>query len=178
MHILDITYHTTNNCGTLKIEDNSTYDILQPVTNTILEVKPPGKTCYIPFILVTGWCSKILNCSDLQSCCGNPTSSVLPDGIYAFKYSVDPNLSMMIEMQHLRICQLNKSYVATICELQNNRYKLLKKDYKTEIDRLYYVRGMIQDAVSMVEECLDQARGMELYNEAKLMLEYGCQSCK
>lgn len=178
MHILDITYNLTNNCSTLKIEDNSTYDTLQPITNTILEVKPPGKTCYIPFDLAVGWCSKVLNCSDLQSCCGSPADSILPDGIYDIKYSLDPNLKMIVEMQHLRVCQLNKSYIAAICELQNNKYKILKKDYKLEIDRLYYIRGMIQDAISMVEECLDKVRGLELYQEAKKMLEYGCISCK
>lgn len=84
---------------------------------------------------------------------------------------------MMVSFQHLRVCQLYKSYIDAICKLQSSRYKILKKDYKSEIDKLYYVRGMIEDAVNMVEECLDKERGLELYEEAKSMLD-GCNRCQ
>lgn len=178
MHTLDITYHDTGNCGTLRIEDNSTYDILQPVTNQILEVKPPGKSCYIPFDLTPVWCAKVMNCTDLQICCGDPTTSFLPDGIYSMKYSLDPNLMTIIEVDHLRVCQLRKSYYSAICELQSNKYRLTHKAYREEVDRLYYIRGMIDDSVTMVEECLQADRGMEIYEEAKKLLGYGCAGCR
>ena len=66
MHKLDITYHNTFNCKTLRIEDNSVYDEDMTPNNLILEVKPPGLLNYIPFYFANkNWKAITLNCSTL-----------------------------------------------------------------------------------------------------------------
>jgi hypothetical protein len=55
MHELDITYHNTYNCKTLKIEDNSVYNEKFEVKNSILEVKAPGQNCFTFFNLKKDW---------------------------------------------------------------------------------------------------------------------------
>lgn len=179
MHILSLSYASNNTCETLTIQDATYYDPNIAVVNQILEIKSPGTSCFTPFTLSQGWCSKTFNCVDLDLCCDNPCMSVLPDGIYEIKYSLDPNLNTMIEVEHFRVCNLYKKYLTAICELRSNKCSYRHKEYKEMVKDLYEVKHLIADAVIMVEECLDKEVGMELYEEAKKLLEpNGCKSCK
>ena len=178
MHTLSITYANNTACKALTLQDASIYDAIAPLQNSILEIKPPGKSCFTAFNLLTGWCSKTFACIDFDLCCISDDITVLPDGIYEIKYSVDPNLSTMIELDHFRVCNLYKNYLYAICELRSNKCSYSHKAYKLKTKSLYDIKNMIADAVILVEECLDKESGIALYEEAKLLLNAkGCPTC-
>ncbi len=178
MHILSITYGTNNNCKALTLQDASVYNAMFPLQNVILEVKPPGKSCFTSFSLLAGWCSKTFSCIDFDLCCISDERTVLPDGIYEIKYSVDPNLATMIEIDHFRICNLYRIYLDAVCELRSNKCSYSHKDYKSKTKLLYEIKNMMADAVILVEECLNKEAGIALYEEAKILLNAkGCPTC-
>ena len=114
MHQLDITYHNTFNCLSIKVEDNSVYDEDLPVLNPILEIKPPGALNYTPFYFPNkNWKSITLNCSTLKLCCTKKPCKFtnLPDGVYDLKYSIGPNLETMTEFSHMRVCKIMSNYI-------------------------------------------------------------------
>lgn len=178
MHTLSIIYGNNTTCKSLTLQDASIYDATLPLQNIILEIKPPGKECFTIFNLSNGWCSKTFSCIDFDLCCSSTTCTVLPDGIYEIKYSVDPNLYTMIELDHFRVCNLYRSYIDAICELRTNKCSYSHKAYKEKTKLLYDIKNMIADAVILVEECLDKEAGIALYEEAKLLLNAkGCSTC-
>lgn len=166
MHQLDITYHNTYNCKTLKIEDNSIYEKDRTVKNLILEVKAPGLTSYIPFYFPNkNWKSITLNCSTLKSC-PKGKLSLLPDGIYDIKYSVDPNLTCMVEFSHMRVCQIMSNYIKLVGLFLSNKCSMTNKQIEDIEKELIAIKDTIDASVYAVEECLDNTLGLELYSEA------------
>lgn len=166
MHYLSILYGKNYDCKLFTLQDTSLYDGVSPLQNIVLEVRPPGSECFIPFTLINGWCSKTFNCFDLNICCINDCISVLPDGVYEFKYSIDPNIETLIEVQHLRICQLMKNYIKTIGIFLSKRCTYSHKENK-EIEKfLIFTKYLIDAAIYEVEENFNTNGGLELYNEA------------
>lgn len=173
MHQLDITYHNTYNCKTLKIEDNSVYDSTLPVKNIILEIKAPGQTSYNHFVQSKkDWKSITFNCSSLKICCAKKpeTLSVLPDGIYDIKYSIDPNLKSIVEFSHMRVCQLMSNYIKLVGLFLSNKCNNSLADNEAIEKELITIKDTIDSAVYAVEECLDNTLGLELYSEASKRL--------
>lgn len=179
MHKLSLNIPKASDCSLLSIYDASYYDVNFPISNTILEIKPPGSCCFIPFDLDQGWCSKTLNCLDLSLCCDGNTCSLLPDGNYEIKYSIDPNEFSMVEFNYFRVCQLWSNYTSEVCKYQDIKCNLSKSEKEEFKNRLYNIRNMINDSVILSEECLNVAAAYELYNEAKNLLTNGtgCQNC-
>ena len=180
MHSLSLIFPEATTCDKLTIQDSSCYNEDFPVTNIILEVKPPSTCCFIAFSLNAGWCSKTLDCEDLETCCDRSKCISLVDGNYEIKYSVDPNLNSLIEYNYFRICQLWKIYIGKVCQLRSSKCDLSLKEYKRQLDKLYYIRNMILDSKILAEDCLDIDAAYELYNEAKNLLNdsSGCPTCE
>lgn len=166
MHKLDITYGNTYNCKSLRIQDNSIYENGVDVKNPVLEIKAPGLTSYIPFYFPDkNWKSITLNCSTLKSCPRGSTS-LLPDGIYDIKYSVDPNLSCMVQFSHMRVCQIMSNYIKLVGLFLSNKCSMTNEQIKDMEKELIYIKDIIDASVYSVEELLDNTLGLELYNEA------------
>lgn len=170
MHKLDIIVIPNKNCKTLVIQDSSIYDINFPVTNTILEIKVPGQACFITFNLLAGWCSKTFNCVDFNLCCGSDQVSILPDGVYELKYSIDPNVSTMIQGSHMRVCQIMSQYIRTIGLFLSNKCNLRKKEIEEIEEDILEIKNYIECSVFAVEDLFDNTSGIELYNEASSKL--------
>lgn len=170
MHQLDITYHNTYNCKALKIEDNSIYDDTLPVKNPILEIKGPGLTSYVPFYFPNKkWKSITLNCSSLKLCSKKKSSStltILPDGIYDIKYSIDPNLKSMVEFSHMRVCRLMSNYIKLVGLFLSKKSEIDKSDIECLEKAFIKIKDTIDASVYAVEELLDNVLGLELYSEA------------
>lgn len=169
MNQLDITYHNTYNCKTLRIEDNSVYDLTQPIKNPILEIKSPGLTSFVPFYFPNEkWKYIVLNCSSLKVCCGRKAStlSVLPDGIYEIKYSVSPNLTCMVEFNHMRVCQIMSNYIKILGLFLSSKCSMTNKEAEQIEKELIEIKDTIDASVYAVEEGLDSALGLDLYDEA------------
>jgi hypothetical protein len=170
MHKLDLIIPHNKNCKTLVVQDASIYDSNFPVTNIILEIKPPGQSCFIPFTLLAGWCSKTFNCVDFNLCCIGDDVSVLPDGIWEIKYSIDPNVSTMIEANHMRVCQLMSTYIKTIGVFLSNKCNYNKKEIESIEKELLNIKNLIDNSIFAAEDLLDNSSAIELYNEASLRL--------
>lgn len=169
MHELDITYHNTYNCKSLRIEDNSIYDPDIQVKNPILEVKPPGLLGYIPFYLSKKtWKSITLNCSTLKLCCAKQPCKLteLPDGVYSIKYSIDPNLRSIVEFSHMRVCRVMASYIKVVGIFLSSKYTRPIKDNESIEKELLAIKDIIDASIYSVEELLDNQLGLELYEEA------------
>lgn len=173
MHQLDITYHNTFNCLSLKIEDNSVYDDNLPVKNIILEIKPPGLFGYIPFYFANKkWKSITLNCSTLKLCCTEQPCkfSELPDGIYDIKYSIEPNLVTILEFSHMRVCKLMTIYIKLLGLFYSSKHMNTKTDNeKIELEFLK-IKDTIDNSIYAVEELADNVLGLDFYEEASKRL--------
>lgn len=170
MHKLDIIVNQNKNCKTLVVQDASLYDNITPVENIILEIKPPGQTCFTSFTLLAGWCAKTFNCLDFNLCCIGEEISVLPDGIWEIKYSIDPNITTMIEGSHMRVCQLMSTYIKTIGLFLSNKCNYNKKEIESIEKELLEIKNLIDNSIFAAEDLLDNSSAIELYNEASLRL--------
>lgn len=173
-HILNINVTETYNCKTFRLDDSSIYDELIATDNILIEIKPPGKNCFIEFpILELPWTIKVFNCTDLEICAQSqlPVQSLLPDGIYEIKYSVAPNLSTLVHFYHLRTCQLMKTYTQAVCDFFSKKCDLTQKEVIKVEDKLTHIKNMIDAAKYKVEECGDKELGLELYEEARNLLK-------
>ncbi len=186
MNLLSINYKNTYNCKTLKIEDESIYDSHLEVDNVILEILPPGKTCFIQFPLSKYWGSKLFNCSLLELCCVDCPSSMseLPDGVYDMKYSIAPNIKTLVEFSHLRVCQLETRYSQILCKFFSNKCNYTKEEIKNLEGKLRKIDDTLQAAIYKVEDCNEKQEGLDLYDEANSLIkefenkdEHGCVSC-
>lgn len=174
MHQLDITYHNTFNCLSLRIEDNSIYEDNLPVKNAILEIKAPGAKNYITFTFPNKkWKAITVNCSSLKLCCTKQPCKFtsLPDGVYDLKYSIDPNLKTIIEFSHMRVCKIMSNYIKLIGLYFSNRHSYTKKENELFEKEFLDVNELIVNSVYAVEELSDITLGLELYEEAALRIK-------
>jgi len=168
MHELDITYHNTYNCKTLRIEDNSIYDDKFEVKNSILEIKAPGQNCFTFFDLKKDWKSITLNCASLKLCCTKQPCklTILPDGIYEIKFSIDPNIKYMVEFNHMRVCKLMSNYIKLIGLYLSNKTSNTNKENEEIEKEFTAIKDIIDASVYAVEELLDNSLGIDLYEQA------------
>lgn len=169
MHNLDIIYHNTFNCKSLRIEDNSVYDEDLKVECPILEIKPPGMLGYIAFYFPNkNWKARTYNCSTLKLCCTKQPCKLteLPDGIYDIKYSINPNLTTIIEFSHMRVCRIMSNYIKLMGLYFSNRYLYTVKQNNEISEELLAIKDTIDSSVYSVEELLDNTLGLDLYEEA------------
>ena len=180
MHKLSLEISRKTPCNILHILDTSYYDPNFPVENAILEINPPTKECFSIFELDFPWCSKSIDCTDLDVCCPNNNDVALPDGNYEIKYSIDPNLSTMVEFNYFRVCVIMSQLVNKICWFLSNRCSLSLIEQKEMIEHLSEIKRLIDFAVFAAEECLDVSEARRLYDEAKEKLnkDDSCPTCK
>ena len=179
MHILSLDISRKTPCNLLTVSDASYYDPNLPVDNTILEIKPPTKDCFVFFELTNPWCSRTFSCVDFDICCGSSTDTNLPDGNYQIKYSVDPNVSTMVEYNHFRVCNLMSRLMDKICWFLSNKCNLTVKKQREIQESLNEVRRLIDFSIYSAEECLDVEEAKRLYDEASKKLNHDdCPTCK
>lgn len=159
-------------CKTLKLVDNSSYNPAITTTNAILEVTPPGFSCSVAFPVQAGF-SIVLNSSTLQIAPAVTTEDLLdlPDGVYYYKYSIQPNNQLFVEYSALRTCQLDQKFYHSVCELFSEREKITRKEFDHKRRNLIWIRELMDAAKYKVEECGHENAGVEMYNEANRLLD-------
>ena len=169
-HILSLEIPTVSNCELLCIKDTSQYSKELAVDCEELLITLPGYSVPVlikvdkDFDMCLTACTMALQTDD----CGTIQAQI-PDGIYIIKYSVSPNSKVYVEYNHLRVTKLLTTYYEVLCDLnvQPCQPDINKQELLSE---MYYIRTMIDAAVSNVEYCQSSAHGMQLYNYAKQRL--------
>ena len=101
----------------------------------------------------------------LQTTDCSSTNSDIPDGVYVIRYSVSPNDKVYVEYNHLRISKILTLYFKILCDIDIQACEPTS-DQKELIDRVYYLRTLIDAAVAKVEYCGSPNHGMDIYNFA------------
>jgi hypothetical protein len=171
VHQLSLDIPTTANPRIFRIDDTSIYTVDLPIICPVLQITPPGFstptniTVTPPFNLVLNACTLGIQGSD----CGS-SSNILPDGIYIIRYSVSPNDKVFVEYHHMRVTQFINRYNQMLCNLELNGCEP-DADIKAQLNELRMIKSFIDAAKAKVEDCHDDAKGMELleYARRKLM---------
>ena len=185
-HRLSLEIPETLNPYILRIDDTSVYSTDIPVDCPTLLVTAPGFNyssenfpivqeldggIKVPYrAILTGKELGLQRAEDNQLC-------ILPDGVYAIRYSVSPNDQVYVEYNHLRVTNLRNKYDKMLCAMDlTDREPSVEKEKK--LKQLWWIDVMIKAAVAKVEVCHEADKGMDLYNYAKLLLaKLGCGMC-
>jgi len=177
-HVLSLEIPTVSNPCVLKIFDTSVYSALVGVNRPRLEIVVPGFT-YTSELSFVPESSPTLTACDLglqTENCG--TSYVnLPDGIYGIKYIVDPECTVYVNYNHLRMtCALNR-YEKILCNIDVADCDPPAK-VKEKLKELHLIKMYLEAAKAKVETCHDNQAGMTLFNYAvKLLDKLDCKHC-
>jgi|TARA_R110000803_G_scaffold39092_2_gene84291 hypothetical protein len=169
-HILSLEIPTVSNCELLCIKDTSQYSKELAIDCEELLITLPGYSVPVLIKVDNGFDMCLTACTlALQTDNCGTTQAQIPDGIYIIKYSVSPNSKVYVEYNHLRVTKLLTTYYEVLCDLnvQPCQPDINKQELLSE---MYYIRTMIDAAVSNVEYCQSSAQGMQLYNYAKQRL--------
>jgi hypothetical protein len=169
-HILSLEIPTVSNCDLLCIKDTSQYSKELAIDCEELLITLPGYSVPVLIKVDNGFDMCLTACTlALQTDNCGTTQAQIPDGIYIIKYSVSPNSKVYVEYNHLRVTKLLTTYYEVLCDLnvQPCQPDINKQELLSE---MYYIRTMIDAAVSNVEYCQSSAQGMQLYNYAKQRL--------
>jgi hypothetical protein len=154
----------------LCIKDTSQYSKELAIDCEELLITLPGYSVPVLIKVDNGFDMCLTACTlALQTDNCGTTQAQIPDGIYIIKYSVSPNSKVYVEYNHLRVTKLLTTYYEVLCDLnvQPCQPDINKQELLSE---MYYIRTMIDAAVSNVEYCQSSAQGMQLYNYAKQRL--------
>jgi len=177
-HILSLEIPTVLNTCIMSVLDTSVYTQSITVSCPALNVTVPGFNYSTQLTIVPGD-NTILTACDLQLQTQNCATvlSDLPDGIYAFKYSVSPNDLVFVEYNHLRISKALNTYNTILCNLDLAACEP-PANIKQKLEKLKMAKMYLDAAKAKVEFCHEPANGMSLYNYAvKLMKKIECKNC-
>ncbi len=165
-HILSLEVPTVANCEILSIRDTSQYTSLLPIDCAELLITSPGFNSPALVSVTPNFNLNIVACDlGLQTTDCTSTNSDLPDGVYVIRYSVSPNDKVYVEYNHLRISKILTLYFKILCDIDIQACEP-SSDQKELIDRVYYLRTLIDAAVAKVEYCGSPNHGMDIYNFA------------
>lgn len=156
----------TYDVNTLGLADISFYPSGFSVTNATLEITPPG----YPKVTLSfrNGNVNIFRAQDLKIVCDD-SCAILPDGIYSYTYSINPNSTYFVSKSFLRvkeiICKLQKVFLSLELECRCPVWYLdsAKKKIST-------IKLLIEGAISAANDN-DQVTSFQLYRKADDMLD-------
>ncbi len=156
----------TYNLETLAVMDISVYDTVPPVVvSPTLEIKVPGfTTVYLPFTIQT---VNVFNSTDLGiTTAGNELP--IPDGIYCFKYTVDPPLVNFVEKSIMRVEKLQERFDKAFMTLEMMECdRAIKAQAKLKLNTIYL---FIQAAIAAANNCAT-IEAAKLYIQAEKKID-------
>lgn len=167
--VLNLLYIDTYSCYSLGIVDFSQYpDNYNIVSPTIQITLPIGTYVTLPF---TANSVNIFNSAALLLTCEGEDLQPLPDGIYQFKYTINPSTTYFVEKSILRIDQLQEKFDNAFLKVDMD-CNSDEEDKKTLID----IELIIQEAVAAANKCaIDLAIKMYQLADTKLnQFNNGC----
>lgn len=163
---LNIVVTPTYNTETLAVVDASTYPTSPPtVTTPTLEINVPGFGLVYKTFVVNA--TNIYNSTDLGiTTAGNEVS--LPDGIYCFKYTVDPANENYVEKSIMRVDKLQEKFDEAFMRLDMMECDgPIKKQSMVTLNTIYF---FIQGAIAAANNC-SSVGAEKLYTKADTMLD-------
>ena len=175
---LGLDIQDTSNPRTLRIKDLSEYNSKLDTENSMIHIKSPGFTRHQGF-KVKPYFDMAFNASLLGISTTKSKKDLidLPDGLYNINYSIKPNDKIYVEYDYFRTVRLLYKYMKAIEELFDKRFKVTKKDFEEKRRQLFWIRELIDVSKYKVEECDEFEKGMELYNEATMLLNHYSLNC-
>lgn len=176
---LNILIPQSVDCKTLIVQDISIYPVGSVFSNGLLEVTVPGFDCPVVFDVTKNF-SLVLSSSNLKISQSSGINSVtLPDGIYDYKFSIDPNNTISVTKSEMRVCKLQaKLRTATrrlFAEKCNN-----DNLFRENLSKLNYIENLINASYyMMLDNNNNKSKSIALYNEASDLLKdiESCEVC-
>jgi len=164
---LDIVIIPTYDTFTLAVVDASTYPSDPPVvTSPLLEVDVPGFDV-VSNITFNVQGVTILNSTDLGITVAGEEQAI-PDGIYCFKYTIDPAEDNYVEKTILRVDKLQQKFDEAFMTLDMMECdRAIKNQSKVTLNTIYF---FIQGAIASANNCATVS-STKLYNRANEMLD-------
>lgn len=162
---LDIVILPTYNSYTLAVVDNSTYPTSPPsVVSPTLEIQVPGfPTVYKDFVVQT---PNIFDSTDLDIS-EEGYEVPLPDGLYHFKYTVNPAFTYYVEKSIFRVDLLQEKFDELFMQLDMMECdKAIKAQSKVNLNTIYFY---IQGAIAAANNCAN-VQAEKLYEQASKMI--------
>jgi hypothetical protein len=173
---LDFEILETGNPSTLVFVDSSQY--IEPPDKPLLEVFIPGYSKYLLVNIIPNQVNTF-NSSTLRLSESLSIShlTILPDGVWNFKYKICPYAYVFIEKSTMRTTLINKKLDRAYNEIDLER--CTDKTSTFILDQLTRVQILIRGSKAVVEK--DQKRASEYYNLADRLLDQVldkfCKNC-
>lgn len=164
---LNIVVVPTYNTETIAVLDASTYPTSPPsVSNPTLEINVPGFGLVYKTFVVNS--TNVYNSTDLGiTTAGNELS--IPDGIYCFKYTVDPAATYYVEKSIIRVDKLQEKFDEAFMRLDMMECDgPIKKQAMVTLNTIYF---FIQGAIAAANNC-SSVDAERLYTKADTMLDH------
>ena len=169
-NILNIKYENTFDLYSIGISDVSYYKnttIQTPTIEVTTPVSPKKSMQFIPNK------TNIFRSNDLGINCNSDEISILPDGIYTFKYSIFPFSENYVEKKFFRIEQL-------ICDLEQYFLTLefsdCKCDTSSQFKKIQEIKFLSESIIANANNCRYEV-AIELYKIAQKELEKLNKDC-
>jgi len=162
----------------IKIEDISWYPEGWVVDCPQLLITPPGFRYGVEIPVDGIHFNKILLSCDIY---GNNTTpcekpSILPDGVYLIKYSINPNDKMYIEYYWFRTAVIEKAIHDLMCCIQES--KLYDADVSLVSDKVNYIMMLLYSLKYSCDYNHDASKAMERYRFLKEEIgKLACRYC-
>src|SRR5882757_11114 len=170
MPSLDINIQPTHNPKTIGIADASIYEVNFTINSPTVEITPPGfPKVAIPFIPRS---VNILNSNNLfiTEVVDESFLTILPDGIYKVKNSIQPAVSTYVEKNFIRIDAIKCLYSKIRLSLQLDECtNCSSSEFKKKEKILQRVRLLIEGSVASAN-IFDDLDAMKKYKQAQELL--------
>lgn len=164
---LDIIVVSTYTTYNIAVVDISTYPTDPPVVDTPwIEIQVPAFGTYSGAFSVQE--ANVFNSTDLGITVAG-SELPIPDGLYHFKYTVNPAFTYYVEKTIMRVDQLQEKFDKAFMKLDMMECdKAIKTQSKVELNTIYF---LIQGAIAAANDCAT-VQAQKLYDQASRMLDY------
>ncbi len=166
---LNLLYVDSHNCYSLMIADISKYpDNWNIVSPTIRITLPNSGYITVPF---TPSNVNMYDSAALNITCGSEDLQPLPDGIYQFRYTINPSDKYFVEKSILRVDQFQEKFDNAFIKLDLDCH--VDPDDKRKLEDIYIY---LQEAIALANKCaLDLS--IKTYRKADRLLTQFNNSC-
>lgn len=179
---LDLDIITTHNPKTLGVVDISLYDVGQNISAPTLEVTPPGFN-KVAFPFEPGKVN-IINSNNVKLTSTLNASELvnLPDGIWIFRYSIQPALKNFVQRKYFRTDNIQykfyQIFLSVDSECNDNDYCLTSKSKKDQEKKLMDIKLMINGSIAAANRG-DDSIAMQMYKRADSLIDRFniCKDC-